>query len=158
MLRTWTINEYSANDQVEWHGLFYRCNRVKCELNYEKNFSVIFISIMGVICLGLATIFVFLMGVHSFPRRHFYITPLICFVAVMLMFAGLVLYANRFLLNGLGARMIITAIVLVYTSLAIVSFVAGRYSIFYKQNPMDFSYRKTEGDDATKKVEVQQTL
>ena len=74
------------------------------------------------------------------------------------MFAGLVLYANRFLLNGLGARMIITAIVLVYTSLAIVSFVAGRYSIFYKQNPMDFSYRKTEGDDATKKVEVQQTL
>lgn len=91
------------------------------------------------------------MGVHSFPREHFYLTPSLSFVAVLLLFIGLVVYAGRSLINGVSARLYITALVLSYTSFAIVVFIAGRYSIFYQRNPMDFTYRKAETDEPEKK-------
>ncbi|CAF1240132.1 unnamed protein product [Adineta steineri] len=159
-LRTssWTINEYSSDGEVQWHGLFYTCNRMKCTLEYDNNFWVIFLTILSALLLLLATIMIFLMGVHSFPRRHFYITPLIEFFGVLLLLVSLVLYARQSLINGISARLIITAIVLGYTSLAIVVFVAGRYSIFYKKNPADFHYSKTEKNEAVKRVEEEQAM
>jgi hypothetical protein len=98
------------------------------------------------------------MGVHSFPRRHFYITPLITFVGVLLLLIALVLYARHSMINGISARLMITAIILGYTSLAMIVFVAGRYSVFYMKNPSDFAYTKTENTEAVKKVEEQQQM
>jgi hypothetical protein len=98
------------------------------------------------------------MGVHSFPRKHFYLTPTLAFIGVLLLFLSLVLYTRYSILNGVSARLMITAMVLAYTSFAIVVFVAGRYSVFYRQNPTDFQYSKTENNEAIKRVEEQQPM
>jgi len=98
------------------------------------------------------------MGVHSFPRLHFYITPSITCIGVLLLFIALVLYARVSIINGISARLMITAIVLSYTSFAIVSFIAGRNSIFYEKNPADFQYTKTKNNETVKKVEEQQQM
>lgn len=98
------------------------------------------------------------MGVHSFPRRHFYVTPFIAFIGVLLLFISLILYARQSLINGVSSRLIITAIVLAYTSFAITTFVAGRYSIFYQRSRTDFHYTKTEDNETVKRVEEQQTM
>ncbi|CAF0809001.1 unnamed protein product [Adineta ricciae] len=109
--------------------------------------------------LLIATIFIFLMGVHSFPRRHFYLTPLFAFIGVLLLFVSLVLYARYSKINGISARLIIAAIVLGYASFGIVVYIAGRYSIFYKKNPTDFHYTKTETNEETgNKVEEERTI
>ncbi|UJR36811.1 hypothetical protein I4U23_029525 [Adineta vaga] len=159
-LRTssWTINEYSTGGEVQWHGLFYKCTRLSCAANYDENFSVIFLCIMSILFLLIATIFIFLMGIHSFPRRHFYLTPLFAFIGVLLLFITVVLYARYSKINGISARLMITAIVLGYASFAIVVFVAGRYSIFYKKNPTDFQYTKTETNEIVKPVEEEPTM
>jgi hypothetical protein len=98
------------------------------------------------------------MGVHSFPRRHFYITPLIVFFGGLLLLLTLAFYARYSIINGVSARLIITAIVLAFTSFAMVAFVAGRYSIFYRENPTDFQYKKTENTETVKRVDEQQTM
>jgi len=98
------------------------------------------------------------MGIHSFPRRHFYITPLLAFIAVLLLFISLVLYARESIINGISARLMIAAIALSYTSFAIIIFIAGRYSIFYQRNPTDFQYTKNENTETVKRVEEQQTI
>jgi len=98
------------------------------------------------------------MGVHSFPRRHFYITPFIAFIGVLLLFIALILYARQSIINGVSARLIITAIVFAYTSSAIVTFVAGRYSIFYQRKPTDFQYTKADDNETVKRAEEQQTM
>ncbi len=113
---------------------------------------------ISAIFILLATICIFLMGVHSFPRRHFYITPSIAFIGVLLLFIVLILYARQSLINGISARLLITAIVLGYTSFAIVVFIAGRYSVFYQNNPTDFYYTKTEKNETIKRVDEQQTM
>lgn len=56
-------------------------------------------------------------------------------------------------MNGISARLYIAALVLTYTSFAIVVFIAGRYSILYRENPMDFSYDKTETGETAKKLD-----
>ena len=152
---SWTINEYAPNGEVQWHGLFNVCDRTQCTMSYNRNFSVILCTIVGALFLLGAAFCIFLMGVHSFPRRHFYLTPLVAFIAVLLLFAALVLYARWSLLNGISARLMITAMMLALTSLAIVVFVAGRYSIFYKANPADFQYSKAENNDSVKRVAEQ---
>ena len=91
------------------------------------------------------------MGVHSFPRKHFYLTPSLSFLAVLLLFIALVVYAGRAVINGVSARLYITALVLSYTSFAIVVFIAGRYSVFYQHNPAEFTYRKAETDETAAK-------
>ncbi len=83
---------------------------------------------------------------------------MVAFIGVLLLFIGLVLYARNSLINGVSARLMITAIVLAYTSFAIVVFIAGRYSIFYQKNPTDFQYTKTENTETVKRVEEQQTM
>ena len=98
------------------------------------------------------------MGMHSFPRRHFYLTPLITFIAVLLLLLALVLYANKSIINGISARLVITAIVLAYTGFAISTFVAGRYSIFYQRNPSDFQYTTTGNTETVKRTEEQETI
>jgi hypothetical protein len=98
------------------------------------------------------------MGVHSFPRRHFYLTPLITFIGVLLLFLALVFYASESIINGVSVRLVIASIVLAYTSFIIVTFVAGRYSIFYQRNPTDFQYTKTENGETVKRVEELQTM
>jgi len=98
------------------------------------------------------------MGVHSFPRRHFYLTPLITFIGVLLLFLALVFYASESIINGVSVRLVIASIVLSYTSFIIVTFVAGRYSIFYQRNPTDFQYTKTENGETVKRVEELQTM
>lgn len=155
---SWTINEYSPNGEVQWHGLFYKCNRFQCTSYYDNNMFVIFTSIASAIFLFFATICIFLMGVHSFPRRHFYLTPSITFIAVLLLFIALVFYANKWIINGVSVRLVIAAIVLAYTSFMIVTFIAGRYSIFYQRNPTDFQYTKTENTETVKRIEEQQTM
>lgn len=112
--------------------------------------------IVSAVLLLVATMFIFLMGVHSFPRRHFYVTPCVTYLGLLLLFFALVCYAHRSMINGISVRLIITAIVLAYVSLAIVSFVAGRYSIFYQRNPIDFQYTKTGNSETTKSLEEQQ--
>jgi ABC-type Fe3+-siderophore transport system permease subunit len=114
--------------------------------------------IIGAVFLLFATICIFLMGVHSFPRRHFYLTPSIAFIGVLLLFFALVFYANRSIINGVSVRLVIAAIVLGFTSFSIVAFVAGRYSVFYQRNPTDFQYSKTGNTETIKQVEEQQTM
>ena len=116
-----------------------------------------FILVIAALALLLSTIFIFLMGVHSFPRRHFYLTPLLASLAVLLLFISLTLYASQSLINGSSARLVITAIVLALTSFAIVVYIAGRYSIFYKENPIEFSYNKTETTETAQEVDEQQS-
>jgi len=82
------------------------------------------------------------MGLNNFLRRYFYITPLLAFIGVLLLFFSLVFYAHHALINGISVRLIITAIVMAYTSFAIVTFVAGRYSIFYQKKSNKFSIYK----------------
>ncbi len=156
--RSWTINEYSPDGEVQWHGLFYKCNRFKCTTFYDNNFLIIITMIIGAVFLLFATICIFLMGVHSFPRRHFYLTPSIAFIGVLLLFFALVFYANRSIINGVSVRLVIAAIVLGFTSFSIVAFVAGRYSVFYQRNPTDFQYSKTGNTETIKQVEEQQTM
>ncbi len=118
------------------------CNRLRCTLNYNQNFSVIFIIIASALFLLISTICIFLMGVHSFPTTSFYLTPMISLLVYYLLFIGLVLYHVYSLINGISSRFMITAIVMAYTSFAIVVFIAGRYSIFYQKNPTDFTIQK----------------
>ena len=155
---SWTINEYSPDGEVEWDGLFYRCTRLKCTSYYNNHFLVIFAIIIGAAFLLVSTVCIFLMGVHSFPRRHFYITPLITFIAILLIFFALNSYACRSVINGISARLVITSLVLVLTSFAIISYVAGRYAVFYRRNPIDFEYTKTEETETVRRMEEQQTM
>jgi uncharacterized membrane protein (DUF485 family) len=97
------------------------------------------------------------MGVHSFPRRHFYLTPAMAFLGLLLLFISLTLYARHSLVNGISARLVITAIVLALTSFTIVVYIAGRYSIFYRENPIEFSYRKAETTETAKGFEDEQS-
>jgi hypothetical protein len=85
-------------------------------------------------------------------------TPLITFIGAFLLFISLVLYARQSIINGISARLIVAAIVFAYTSFGIVTFIAGRYSIFYQRNPTDFQYTKTENTETVKRVEEQQTM
>ena len=98
------------------------------------------------------------MGTHSFPQRHFYLTPSVAFIAVLLLFVALVFYASKSIINGVSVRLVIAALVLSYTSFAIVTFVAGRYSIFYRSNPTDFRYSKTEETETVQPVEEQPAM
>lgn len=156
--RSWTINEYSSDGEVQWHGLFYRCNRLKCSSYYNDNFSSIISAIVSAALLLVVTVFIFLMGVHSFPRRHFYLTPFLTYLAVLLLILALVFYAHGSIINGISVRLVIAAIVLTYIGLAMVSFVAGRYSIFYQTNPIDFQYTKTGNRETATSIEEQQTM
>jgi hypothetical protein len=67
---------------------------------------------------------------------------MISLLVYYLLFIGLVLYHVYSLINGISSRFMITAIVMAYTSFAIVVFIAGRYSIFYQKNPTDFTIQK----------------
>lgn len=98
------------------------------------------------------------MGVHSFPRRHFYLTPCLAYLAVFLLIFALVFYAHRSIINGISVRLVIAAIVLTYIGLAMISFIAGRYSIFYKKNPIDFQYNKTGNGETATSIDEQQTM
>ena len=143
---------------MQWHGLFYRCNRLKCLSYYNNNFSSIISAILSAALLLVVTVFIFLMGVHSFPRRHFYLTPFLAYLSVLLLIFALVLYANRSIINGISVRLVIAAIVLTYVGLAMVSFAAGRYSIFCQTNPIDFQYTKAGNREMAKSIEEQQTM
>ncbi|CAF1135618.1 unnamed protein product [Adineta ricciae] len=108
-----------------WNGLFNRC---------ESNMPCVadFWSITFVICL-LGLLFLLAGGIFSvldIPKasdRRF-ITPLLLFVACVLMTAGLVDYASKNFLNYHSSRTMIASIVFAYTALPIAAFVAGRYS------------------------------
>ena len=91
-----------------------------------------FWSITFVICL-LGLLFLLAGGIFSvldIPKasdRRF-ITPLLLFIACVLMTAGLVDYASKNFLNYHSSRTMIASIVFAYTALPIAAFVAGRYS------------------------------
>jgi low temperature requirement protein LtrA len=59
-----------------------------------------------------------------------FVTPLIIYVACVLMTAGLVDYAALQLINSHSSRAMITAVVFAYTALSLSGFVAGRHSTF----------------------------
>jgi len=159
-LRTssWTINEYSTDAEVQWHGLFWQCNRLKCIDISNHYFDVIFTTILGAIILLFSAIFIFLMGVHRFPRRHFYITPSVSFVTAIMLMIALILYAQKSVLNGVSARLMMTAVVLAFMSLAMIMFVAGRYSIHYQKNPTDFYYTKAETNEINGGINSNETI
>src|SRR5439155_19757841 len=128
---SWTINEYSPDGEVQWYGLFSQCNRLKCISYYNMNFLVIFTSIISGIFLLFTAICIFLMGIHNFFRRYYYITPCFAFIGVLLLFFSLVFYAHYALINGVSIRLIIAAIAMAFSCLGIITFIGGRYSIFY---------------------------
>jgi amino acid permease len=59
-----------------------------------------------------------------------FITPMLIYVACVLMFAGLVDYASKRLLNSHSSRSMIAAVVFAFTALPLSAFVAGRYSTY----------------------------
>lgn len=81
---------------------------------------------MGVLFLLAGGIFSALDIPKASDRR--FITPLLLFVACVLITAGLVDYAASALLNYHSSRAMIAALVFAYTALPISAFVAGRYS------------------------------
>jgi hypothetical protein len=107
-------------------GLFESCSS-----RHEQCIGQFWTSTFLICLLGL--IFLFVGGVFSafdVPRatdRRF-ITPLLIFVACVLMTAGLVDYASSLLLNFHSSRSMVAAVVFAYTSLSLSSFIAGRYS------------------------------
>ncbi|CAF0779860.1 unnamed protein product [Rotaria sordida] len=155
---SWTINEYSSDGEVQWHGLFYKCNRFKCILNYHHYILAIVVTIISTIFLLFATISVFLIVLYNIFRRYFYLTSLFIFINVLLHFIGVVLYTHQSTINGISARLMILSNVLACISLAIVSYIAGRYSIFYPKNQTDFHFTKVENTEAITKIEEQQIM
>ena len=81
---------------------------------------------MGLVFLLAGGIFSALDVPKASDRR--FITPLLIFVACVLLTAGLFDYAASKLLNYHSSRAMIAALVLAYTALPIAAFVAGRYS------------------------------
>ncbi|CAF0912365.1 unnamed protein product [Rotaria sp. Silwood1] len=155
---SWTINEYSSDGEVQWHGLFYKCNRFQCILNYNDYIWAIFVTIISAIFLLLATISIFLKDLHDVFQRYFYITSLITFISALLLFIGIVLYTHQSIINGISARIMIVSIVLACLSSSIVSYIAGRHSIFYLNNRTNFHFTKTENTEAIKTIEAQQMM
>ncbi|CAF2767540.1 unnamed protein product [Rotaria sp. Silwood2] len=155
---SWTINEYSSDSEVQWHGLFYKCNRFKCILNYDHYILAIFVIIISAIFLLLSAINIFLAGLHNDCRQYFYLTPLSTFISALLLFIGVVLYTHQSIINGISARSMILSIIVTCFNLPIVSYIAGRYSIFYQKNRIDFHFAKTDNSEAIKRIEEQQTM
>lgn len=88
--------------------------------------GIFFISLLGILFLLVGGIFSALNVPKDNNRR--FLTPLLMFVACVLMTAGLVDYASWYLLNSHSSRSMIAAVVFAYTALSISSFAAGRYS------------------------------
>ncbi len=86
------------------------------------------IGVLGVVFLLAGGIFSAVDIPKASDRR--FITPLLIFVASVLMTAALVDYASLELLNSHSSRAMIAAIVFAYTALPLSAFVAGRYSAF----------------------------
>ena len=98
---------------------------------------------------------IYLLGIHDVFRRYFYLVPLMSFVGLLLLFIALILYASQSIINGISARLMITSIALAYTSLAIVSLIAGRYSVIYQKNSADYYYTKAENIKKLRSIEEQ---
>ena len=81
---------------------------------------------MGVLFLLIGGIFSAFDVPKATDRR--FVTPLLIFVASVLMTAALVDYASLKLINLHSSRAMIAAIVFAYTALPLSAFVAGRYS------------------------------
>lgn len=81
---------------------------------------------MGILFLLAGGIFSILDIPKASDRR--FITPLLLFVACVLITAGLVDYAASALLNYHSSRTMIAALVFAFAALPISAFVAGRYS------------------------------
>ena len=94
-----------------------------------------FISLLGIIFLFIGGIFSALDIPKATNRR--FLTPLLMFVASVLMTAGLVDYASWYLLNSHSSRSMITAVVFAYSALSLSSFVAGRYSTIERGIPLN---------------------
>lgn len=84
--------------------------------------------VLGVFFLLIGGVFSIL-GVPKATDRRF-ITPMLLYVACVLMTAGLVDYASRRYLNSHSSRSMIAAVVFAYTALPLAAFVAGRYSTY----------------------------
>lgn len=144
---SWTINEYSPDGEVEWSGLFYQCTRLRCMLYYNTNFVSIITIIFGGLFLLVSTVSIFLLITHSFPRRHFYLTPIFVFIGLLCLLFSLCFYAHRSLVNGISARLVITAIVLTLISFTIATYLAGNHAVLYRQSVQNYKYTKTETDE-----------
>ncbi|CAF3227207.1 unnamed protein product [Rotaria socialis] len=149
---SWTINEYSSDGEVHWHGPFKRCNRFQCISNSNQHVWVIFLTITSTLLLLCATISVFLMVFVAYFRRYFYLAPLFVFLSLLLHFIGIVVYTHRSIINGICARLMLTSIVFACLSLAMMSYIAGRYTAFYPTNRTGYQLTKTEN---TEVIEVQ---
>jgi len=81
---------------------------------------------LGLVLLLIGGVF----SVFDFPRPSNcrFITPLLIFVACVLLTAGLFDYAASALLNYHSSRAFIAALVFAYSALPIAAFVAGRFS------------------------------
>lgn len=55
----------------------------------------------------------------------------------------MVLYAQKFLTNGISTRIVVTSIIFCFSAVTISSLIAGRYSMLYRLSPIEFSYQKT---------------
>ena len=94
---------------------------------------------MGIIFLLIGGLLSALDVPKATNRR--FLTPLLIFVAAVLMTAGLVDYASWYLLNSHSSRSMITAVVFAYMALSLSSFVAGRYSTVERGSPLNDDIR-----------------
>jgi len=112
-----------------WNGLFNMCTtrvNVPCITRFWTTTFVL--CLIGVIFLLVGGIFSFLEMFQTSDRR--FVIPMLYFVAVVLMTAGLFDYGSMARINSHSSRAMLSAIVFGYLALPIAAFIAGRYSAY----------------------------
>ncbi|CAF0850167.1 unnamed protein product [Adineta ricciae] len=116
------------NTTMRWNGLFYRC------MSGENQCVTMFWRTTFILCL-LGMIFMFVGGIFSVwemfqtSDRRFFI-PMLYFVAVVMMTAGLFDYGSYQRMNYHSSRCMVAAVVFGYAALPMSAFIAGRYSAY----------------------------
>ncbi|CAF1583408.1 unnamed protein product [Adineta ricciae] len=90
--------------------------------------SVFILCLIGLMFVLVGGIFL-CWDMFKISDRRF-IIPMLFFIACVLMTAGVFEYATWQNLNSHSSRMMIAAMVFVYSALPIAAFIAGRYSVF----------------------------
>jgi len=124
-IRNGTMVVDQRENGYRWNGLFQICRTG--ELCFAQFRPVTFIAgVVGVLFLLIGGIFSAFDVPKATDRR--FVTPLLIFVASVLMTAALVDYASLELINSHSSRAMIATIVFAYIALPLSAFVAGRYS------------------------------
>jgi len=116
----------SGNFNWTWNGLFYQCTTFGCSYHFWA--PTFIMCLLGVIFLFVCGMFI-CWDIFQISDRRFFI-PLCCFVACVLLTAGLFDYGSMAYLNSHSSRTMIACICFTYAVLPMSAFIAGRYSAF----------------------------